>query len=47
LWFERKRALREFDAQDVNALDAALRTVGELQREVKQDNREYWKQRAA
>ena len=46
LWLDRKRALREFDAQDVHSIDAALRTVGELQREVKQEAREHWKQRS-
>lgn len=39
LWPDRKRALRASDLQDVNGVDAALKTVGELQRLVKQQTR--------
>jgi hypothetical protein len=39
LWLDRKRALRASDLPDVRAIDESLRTVGELLRTVKLEDR--------
>jgi DNA-directed RNA polymerase specialized sigma24 family protein len=39
LWLDRRRALRDENVQDVRAIDESLRTVGELQRTVKLEDR--------
>jgi len=46
LCLDRRRALRESDVQDVHSIDAALHTVGELLKTVKERNLESWRKAA-